>query len=120
LDPSIPPSSNPFASLTEEDSDPSSDPPLHPSPPLISQPSPDTPSARITKSSSKDHGAPSDVPKKGPGRKSAKQQREESTQKDIAMGSQTPIESFILGHSDKENNIKGKERRAPLHVTGKP
>lgn len=122
-DPPIPPSSNPFTALSAEESEP--DPPpsdfnLHPSSPHISQPSPDTLSARVTRSSSKDHGGPSDIPKKhGPGRKSAKQHREESAQKDIAMGSQTPIESFILGHSDKENNTKGKERRAPLHATSK-
>jgi len=122
-DPPIPPSSNPFATLFEEEivpDFPSSDPTLLPSPPHISQPSLDTASTRITRNYSKEHGAPSDIPKKhGPGRKSAKQQREENTQKDIAMGSQAPIESFILGHLDKENNNKGKERRAPLHVTSK-
>jgi len=120
-DPTIPPSANPFASLSEEEpiQDPLSD--QHsPSSPHPSQPSQDTTSTRITRSISKDLGASSEIPKKqGPGRKSAKQQREESAQKDIAMGSQTPIETYILGISDKENNIKGKERRAPLHTTGK-
>ena len=52
-------------------------------------------------------------------RPTSEQHREENAQKDIAMGSQTPIESYILGHSDKENNNKGKERRAPLHIPGK-
>lgn len=122
-DPPLPPSSNPFATLSEAESGPdfpTTDPPIHLSPPLIIQPSPDPPSSRITRSSSKEHGASSDVPKKlGPGRKSAKQQRDESTQKDIALGTQTPIESFILGHLEKENSNKGNERRAPLHVTSK-
>jgi len=122
-DPPLPPSSNPFAIFSEAESGPdvpSTDPPLQLSPPLIMQPSPDLPSSRITRSSSKEHGAPSDVPKKqGPGRKSAKQQRDENAQKDIALGTQTPIETFILGHLEKENSNKGHERRAPLHVTSK-
>ena len=120
-DPPLPPSSNPFAILSEAESDPdlpSADPPPHLSPPLPLQPPSEPPSSRITRSSSKDHGAPSDAPKKqGPGRKSAKQQRDESAQKDIALGTQTPIETFILGHLEKETSSKGHERRAPLHIS---
>lgn len=118
-DPSIPPSSNPFASLSEEEPFPE---PEHQSssPPHTSHPSPNNASARITRSLSKDLVVSSETQKKhGPGRKSAKQHREESAQKDIAMGSQTPIETYILGISDKGNNLKGKERRAPPNNTGK-
>ena len=38
----------------------------------------------------------------------------ENAQKDIAMGTQTPIESFILGHQEKETSGKDQERQAPL------
>ena len=124
---SLPPSSNPFAIFSEADSGPEnlpSEPPFlpsePPSSPLILQSTLDPPPLRITNSLSKEHEAPSDANKRqGPGRKTTKQHREENAQKDIALGTQSPIETFILGHLDKENNRKGQERRAPLHVTSK-
>jgi len=52
---------------------------------------------------SKEHGSSCNSFKKpGPGRKSAKQHRDENDKKDIAMGTQTLIETFILGQHEIE------------------
>jgi len=120
-DPSIPSSSNPFLVLSSLD--PSSmDPPQSPlnlfepsdRPPFLitsSQVSLEPSFPRHTRSSTKEHGTANDIHKKpGLGRKSAKQHRDENAQKDIAMGTQTPIESFIQGHQEKETNHKEQER----------
>jgi len=70
---------------------------------ISSQPLPDPPLNRITRSSSKYHGDSSEPSKKlGPGRKSAKQHRDENTQKAIAMVTQTPIETYIPRKHDKK------------------
>jgi len=90
-----------------------------PSPPLVipSHATLDPPLIRLTKSSSKDHGTSSNSYKKlGPGRKSTKQHKDENAQKDIAMGTQTPIKSYILGQHDKETNHKDQVGQAPLRT----
>eukprot|EP00253_Pinus_taeda_P005656 PITA_05656 len=82
-DPPLPSSSNPFLILSTIDSAPEnpSSEPLDSHLPQIttSQPPLEPLSSRITRSSSKEHGASSDTYKKpGPGRKSAKQHRDEN------------------------------------------
>lgn len=114
-DPPLPSSSNPFlilSTLNSPPENPPSEPPDHHLSQIISsQTSLEPPPSRITRSSSKEHGTTSDTYKKsGPGRKSTKQHRDENAQKDIAMGTQTPIESFILGHQEKETSYKDQER----------
>eukprot|EP00253_Pinus_taeda_P003329 PITA_03329 len=52
----------------------------------------------------------------GPGRKTAKQLREENIQKDIALGLQTPMDSFFTGSKETESSGKDYERRAPLRT----
>jgi len=116
------PSSNPFFVLSTPDPQ---EPPLPKSQrqdtiesslPLTisSQPLLDPPLNRITRSSSKDHGGSSEPSKKpGLGRKSAKQHRDENVQKVIAMGMQTPIETYILEQHGKEAINKDQGGRAP-------
>ena len=101
-------SSNPFSSISLDDDPPITLPPsqdesLTPASPANPSPSfsHDPPLARTTRSSSKEHGANLDTHKKqGLGRRSTKQQREENAQKDIAMGTQNPIETYILGQNN--------------------
>lgn len=84
---------------------------------ISSHPSLDPPPIRHTRSSSKEHGTTSDSKKKhGLGRNLAKQQRDENAQKDIAMGTQNPIESYILGKYDKEIVHKDQGGLAPLRT----
>lgn len=117
-----PSSSNSFHILTPLEDNPSPPPmaqidaPESPLPLIISSTlPPDPPSSLITRSNSKEHGATLDTQKRnGPGRKSAKQQRDENTQKDIAMGAQNPIESYILGQIDKD--IASKEQGGRLNL----
>jgi len=110
------PSSNPFHILSTPEDIPTpaiqSDPSESPLP-LINSSSfpPDPPPPKITRSNSKEHGATLDNQKK-PGRKSAKQHRDENAQKDIAMGIQNPIESYILGQIDKDLVNKDQGGRA--------
>eukprot|EP00253_Pinus_taeda_P010744 PITA_10744 len=120
-DPPSPSTSNPFLILSSEETLPEN-PPLELSdlskiPLSLSQPASDPRPPRTTRSSSKDIGASSDLRKKlGPGRKTAKQHREENTQKDIALGLQTPMDSFITGSKETESSGKDHERRAPLRT----
>ena len=55
--------------------------------------------------------------KKGPGRKTIKQHRDENAQKYIAMGTQNPIETYILCQSSKETAHKEHGGRASLRIT---
>jgi hypothetical protein len=108
--PSIPTSSNPSAhpsSLPDQSSSP------HMSAHLLSDPLP----PRVTRSNSKDQGSSLDGQKK-PGRKSTKQHRDENAQKDIALGLQHPIESFIQANKDQEAASKDKGGRAPSRNVG--
>lgn len=113
-------SSNPFHIFTPPEDTPSpivqSDPSESPLPLIIpSSLPPNPPSARTSKSNSKEHGATLDNQKKNrSGRKSAKQQRDENAHKDIAMGTQNPIESYILGQIDKDSVNKEQGGRATL------
>ena len=124
----LPSTSNPFESLEEEHPSSPHSPPDPQDPPLpesqcqntiesslpltiSSQTLLDPPLNRITRSSSKDHGGSSEPSKKpGPGKKSVKQHRDENAQKDIAPRTQTPLQSFIHGHQEKEISGKDQER----------
>lgn len=68
--------------------------------------------AQNTKNISKEHKVTLEILKKnGPGRKSSKHHNDEAAQKDIAVGIQHPIESFILEKNNNEasqNELGGK------------
>lgn len=81
--------------------------------PLLSDPLP----PRITRSNSKDQGSSLDGQKKS-GRKTSKQHRDKNAQKDIALGLQNPIESYIQGTKDQETTSKEKGGKAPPRITG--
>ena len=55
--------------------------------------------------------------KHGPGKKSSKQHHDENAQKDIALGTQNPIETYILGQNSKDTGQKEQGGKAALQTT---
>jgi len=110
-DPSFPSSSNPFESLSAEDppSPPPSPkgPPETPSSPPLSSPPPPLVGRILTRNKSKENIGSTDPPRKA-GRKSNKEIRDETAAKEMATGTQQPMDSFL--DRTKGNGEKLKEK----------